>query len=201
MRIIRTTFPRRAAGPWLLLLAACTSLAASGCRTELELDLHAFTSQRPLVRTLAAYDSKAVTLDCKIGDGRATVYQITNYQWSRIDWLADRGQAAERTLRERFAITTYEQADLELEMLDGGRMTAAVMVTPDGCCEYSLSNAEFTVRGPGGTGHVTFWCEWPTVQNILVELPPAQAGGRYIWIIMNIQEPDPDAPKTDPRNG
>jgi hypothetical protein len=176
--------------------------ASCGCRAQhLVMGLRVFAAEQSLEKTLRTYDSKAVPLECEFLEGDGQVYAVSNYQWARLRALARAERGVQETLAGEFEMGPDDGVLLDLATRLGERLEGEVQVTPDGCCEYTLSNVTYTLRGPAGPRGLEFCCMYPLVRNVLAELRPVAQGQTWAWILIDVREADPDAPKPDPRKG
>jgi len=185
----------------LLPVALCAAAALGGCARHglLRLSLDVYDSEATLARTLRAIDSRPRTLDCESLEGQGEVYEISNYQWARLKAMARKGDQVRETLGRQVEFGVSDDVVLAADTSLGETFGMELTVVEDGCCEYVLGNVECTLRGPGGPRSIAFSCMVPVVRQVLAELLPGEAGGRLTWILIDIREVYPDAPKPDPR--
>ena len=192
--------PARRSALLTATLATALALVAGCSKGDLRLDLQVFAADRPLAETFRAIDSHADEMDCTVTGGAANIYSVTRYQWARLHAMALQGNVVRRTLAHQSTFLSEDDHTLALTTADGGTLDVSLCVTPDSCCTWMLQNVEFALRGVPAGGAVRFYSMWPVVRNILVELvPPRTAGSARVWILMDIEEVNPNAPKPDPR--
>jgi len=181
------------------MLCAVTALGGCARHGLLRLNLNVYDSDATLARTLRAIDSTPRTLDCESLEGQGKVYEVTNYQWARLKAMARQGDAVRETASRRVDFTVDDEVKLRLPTRGNEEFEAQLSVAEDGCCEYVLSYVECVVHGPGGPRSIAFSCMYPVVRQILAELPPARPDDLPVWVLIDIREVYPDAPKPDPR--
>ena len=193
--VTRDRLRRRTA--WAGAAAVLALLALTGCTRQtdnLSFEMHVFSAERPFVETFKAMDSDAAKLDCSVSSGADTVYSLTRYQWARLNALALRGKEVQRTFHDTQRMNDVEEFQRKVSTSDERTVDVAVMVVPESCCTFTLQHVGYTLHDAGGQTGIDFSCMYPIINNILVELPPTVAGGRYTWILMDIEKVGPDEP-------
>jgi hypothetical protein len=171
----------------LVLLA----VVAGGCgpKGNLAFQMQTFSAEKSFADTFKALDSEPKKLDCIIGNGADTIYEMTRYQWARLNALAIEAGAVRRQTRDRFLMNQNEELATTVNAGDCGTIDTRITVVPDSCCTFTLQGVSYTLhRKGGGETSVAFSCMYPVISNIFVELPPAAAGGRFTWILMDVEE-------------
>jgi len=185
----------------MLPVIVCVAAALGGCARHglLRLSLDVYDSDATLAATLRAFDSRPRTLDCESLEGQGRVYEVSNYQWARLKALARKGDAVREVLSRQVEFTVDDTVEFDEATAAGERFEAELSVSEDGCCEYVLGYVECTLHGPRGSRSIGFSCMYPVVRQVLAELLPGGPGGRPTWILIDIREVYPEAPKPDPR--
>lgn len=189
-RIDRVRRPLLAA---VTLLLALSALAGCGnSKDNLSFEMQVFSAEQSFVETFKALDSEAAKLDCSISSGPDTVYSLTRYQWARLNALALKEAEVRRTFRDKSLMNDVDEFLRTVTTSDQRTLDVAVMVVPDSCCTFTLQHVGYTVRDAGGEATIDFSCMYPIINNILVQLPPTSQGGRYTWILMDIEKIETD---------
>lgn len=189
MRTMMAEWVRRPAfGAAAMALSLLALIGCGNTRDNLSFEMQVFSAERSFVETFKALDSEASKLECSIGSGPDTVYSLTRYQWARLNAMALKGAEVRRTFRDKSLMNDIEEFQRKVATSDERTLDVAVMVVPDSCCTFTLQHVGYTVHDAGGQTSLDFSCMYPVINNILVQLPPTSAGGRYTWILMDIEK-------------
>ncbi len=174
-----------------VVIVAVLSLAAlAGCRSEANLsyEMQVFSARQPAVDAFKALDNTLVPLESEATTGENTVYALNRYQWSRLKEMALKNTDVQRTFSDTVLIKDSEEYQRTATCSDGCRVDVSLMVVPESCCMFTLQRVAYTVTDAQGRSAIVFSCMYPIINNILVQLPPTSPGGRYTWILMDVQK-------------
>jgi hypothetical protein len=172
-------------------VVALSLVALAGCGpgdANLSYEMQVFSARQPAVDAFKSLDNTLVPLESEATTGENTVYALNRYQWSRLKEMALKNTDVQRTFSDTVLIKDSEDYQRTANCSDGARVAVSLIVVPESCCMFTLQRVAYTVADAKGQSAIVFSCMYPITNNILVQLPPTSPGGRFTWILMDVQK-------------
>ncbi|NIA20971.1 MAG: hypothetical protein GWP05_03150 [Anaerolineaceae bacterium] len=202
---VLTATPRSA----MLLAAALALIAATGCsrsqQPQLSAEVRVILSEQPAEEVLESDPESDREIFTYAFEGRGKLRAITRYESMRLQAMADRDKGAAHVFRRKLRFDMYDDVTVEgpASSPGMGKLRMDFWVAPEACCGLTMS-ADLVVGDKAGdaadAGGVKFTCDWPLGRQMLIELPPRQPQGRWVWVLVSLQKEE-EAKPVDPREG
>ncbi len=122
------------------------------------------------------------------GDG--SLRGIMRYDIALLKQLAETGKGVYPVLQKHLEGPIGSLMHLNESARAAGlnRVYVEFTVGTEACCGLRMDGAVARVEDAGGSRKAAFSLEWPWGQQVLVELPPTQVGGRWTWILLELSK-------------
>ncbi len=197
-----TVLVRQVATPFLVALAVS---AIAGCNRQGEQRLRAVVqvilSERAVDKVLEPDPKSLREVFTYAFEGQGKLRALTRYESTRLRAMADRDKGAVHVFRRKLQFVMYDDVILEVPAspLGTDQLKIDFWVSPEACCDMTMSAEVVVGAGMTDQGGVTFTCDWPSARRMLIELPSKRMKGRWIWVLIDLQKEE--SRPVDPRKG